>query len=49
MITDLIMYRDPTGTYKYFERRKIQWNPAKADTIGTKNFVCYREVSLAQG
>ena len=49
MITDLFMYRDPTGTYKYFEGRKIQWNPAKADTVGTKNFVHYREVSLAQG
>ena len=27
----------------------IQWNPSKADTIGTKNFVCCSEVSLAQG
>ena len=27
----------------------IQWNPSKADTIGTKNFVHYSEVSLAQG
>ena len=27
----------------------IQWNPSKADTIGTKNFVRCSEVSLAQG
>ena len=27
----------------------IQWNPSKADTIRTKNFVRYSEVSLAQG
>ena len=27
----------------------IQWNPSKADTIGTKKFVRYSEVSLAQG
>ena len=26
-----------------------QWNPSKADTIETKNFVCCREMSLAQG
>ena len=26
-----------------------QWNPSKADTIGTKDFVLYREVSLTQG
>ena len=28
---------------------RIQWNPSKADTMGTKNFVRYSEVSLAQG
>ena len=27
----------------------IQWNPSKVETIGTKNFVCCSEVSLAQG
>ena len=27
----------------------LQWNPSKADTIGTKDFVLYREVSLTQG
>ena len=27
---------------------KVQWNPSKADTIGTKDFVLYREVSLTQ-
>ena len=27
----------------------IQWNPSKADTVGTKNFVRCSEVSLAQG
>ena len=27
----------------------IQWNPSKADTIGTKNVVRCNEVSLAQG
>ena len=27
----------------------VQWNPSKVDTIGTKNFVCCSEVSLAQG
>ena len=27
----------------------IQWNPSKTDTIGTKDFVLYSEVSLAQG
>ena len=27
----------------------IQWNPSKADTIGTKNFVHCSEVSFAQG
>ena len=27
----------------------IQWNPSKMDTIGTKDFVCCSEVSLAQG
>ena len=27
----------------------IQWNHSKADTIGTKDFVLYREVSLTQG
>ena len=27
----------------------IQWNPSKADTIGTKDFVLYREVSLTRG
>ena len=27
----------------------LQWNPSKADTIGTKNFVRCSEVSLAQG
>ena len=26
----------------------MQWNPSKVDTIGTKNFVRCREVSLAQ-
>ena len=26
----------------------VQWNPSKADTIGTKIFVCYSEVSLDQ-
>ena len=29
--------------------QEIQWNPSKADTIGTKNLVRYSEVSLAQG
>ena len=28
--------------------RSIQWNPSKADTIGTKDVHC-SEVSLAQG
>ena len=27
----------------------IQWNPSKTDTIGTNDFVCHSEVSLAQG
>ena len=27
----------------------IQWNSSKADTIGTWEFVLYREVSLTQG
>ena len=27
----------------------IQWSPSKTDTIGTNNFVCCSEVSLAQG
>ena len=27
----------------------IQWNPSKADTIGTKNFVRRSEVSFVQG
>ena len=27
----------------------LQWNPSKEDTIGTKDFVLYREVSLTQG
>ena len=27
----------------------IQWNPSKADTIGTKDFIHCSEVSLAQG
>ena len=27
----------------------IQWNPSKADIIGTKNFVRCSELSLAQG
>ena len=27
----------------------IQWNSSKTDTIGTNNFVCCSEVSLAQG
>ena len=27
----------------------VQWNPSKADTIGTKHFVLYREVSLNRG
>ena len=27
----------------------IQWNPSKTNTIGTKDFVLYNEVSLAQG
>ena len=27
----------------------IQWNPSKTDTIGTNDFVCHIEVSLAQG
>ena len=27
----------------------IQWNPSKMDTIGTKDFVLYSVVSLAQG
>ena len=27
----------------------IQWNPSKTDIIGTKDFVLYYEVSLAQG
>ena len=30
------------------EAPQIQWNPSKADTIGTKNFVHCNEVSLAQ-
>ena len=29
--------------------KEIQWNPSKADTTGTKNFVRCSEVSLAQG
>ena len=28
---------------------QLQWNPSKADTIGTKNFVHCSEVSFAQG
>ena len=31
------------------ENLELRWNPSKADTIGTKNFVHYSEVSLAQG
>ena len=27
----------------------LQWNPSKADTIGTRFFVRYSEVSIAQG
>ena len=27
----------------------VQWNPSKAETIGTKNFVRCSEVSLPQG
>ena len=27
----------------------VQWNPSKADTIGTKIFVRYSEVSISQG
>ena len=27
----------------------LQWNPSKADTIGTRIFVRYSEVSVAQG
>ena len=30
-------------------REELQWNPSKADTIGTKIFVRCSEVSLAQG
>ena len=30
-------------------RLYIQWNPSKVDTIGTRIFVCYSEVSIAQG
>ena len=30
-------------------RIHLQWNPSKADTIGTKYFVRCSEVSLAQG
>ena len=28
---------------------RLQWNPSKEDTIGTKDFVLYREVSLTRG
>ena len=27
----------------------LQWNPSKTDTTGTKDFIFYSEVSLAQG
>ena len=37
----------------YKHKRKfeviLQWNPSKADTIGTKKFVRCSEVSFAQG
>ena len=44
----LLTYLMPSR--KRAERRKerIRWNPSKADTIGTKNFVRCSEVSLAQ-
>ena len=29
--------------------KHVQWNPSKIDTIGTKDFVLYSKVSLAQG
>ena len=37
--------------YSKFKTKQqlLQWNPSKTDTIGTKNFVRYSEVSLAQG
>ena len=28
---------------------RLQWNPSKADTTGTKDFVLYSKLSLAQG
>ena len=31
------------------EVKQIQWNPSKADTIGTRFFVRYSEVSVALG
>ena len=34
---------------KYLWALVLQWNPFKADTIGTRIFVRYGEVSVAQG
>ena len=36
-------------TCNFMMSHDVQWNPSKADTIGTKDFVLYREVSLTQG
>ena len=36
-------------THAYSSLWMVQWNLSNADTIGTKDFVLYREVSLTQG
>ena len=40
---------DKTTATTTQRRGTLQWNPSKADTIGTKDFVLYREVSLILG
>ena len=37
------------STSNYARVYGIQWNPSKADTIGTSVFVRYSEVSVTQG
>ena len=40
--------REQRYIISYSKQQGIQWNPSKADTIATKDFVLYREVSLTQ-
>ena len=42
-------YTPDYSTLHTEEFNAIQWNLSKADTSGTKNFVCCSEVSLTQG